>query len=514
MRNQIKWGSVLSYLQMALNVLVNLLFTPIMIRLLGSSEYGLYNTVVSTISMLSILSLGFNSGYIRYYSKYKAENDQESINKLNGLFLMIFLVIGFVALLCGGFLSFNLDIVFDKGLTEKEYEIARVLMMLLTFNLAVSFPTSVFRSIISSQERYIFLKVAAMLKTVCGPMVSIPLLLIGFRSVAMVLVLVVFYLIDDFLHIYYAFKKLKIKISFGKLETGLFKSLFLYTIFIAINMVVDQVNWNVGKIILGRYKGTTAVSIYAVAYTISTSYNMFSTSVSGVFTPRIHNLISTAKNTLQIKERITSLFVRVGRIQFLILTLVSSGIVFYGKQFITQFWAGKEYAQSYYVLLLLIIPATIPLMQNIGIEIQRAQNKHQFRSIVYLIMAAINLSISVIMSQRYGAVGAAMGTAVSLLVANGVIINIYYHKKCNVDILLFWKNILGMLKGLILPIMFGIASLYIFNTRTLLGFAASALCYTVVYSASMWFFVMNESEKMLITVPLKKVLRKIGCVKE
>ena len=152
-------------------------------------------------------------------------------------------------------------------------------------------------------------------------------------------------------------------------------------------------------------------------------------------------------------------------------------------------------------------------MQNIGIEVQRAQNKHQFRSIVYLIMAAINLTLSVVMSKRYGAVGAAAGTAISLLVANGIIINIYYHKKCNIDILLFWKNIIGMLKGLILPVIFGVTSLYIFNTKTLLGFAASILCYTVVYSASMWFLVMNDSEKMLVAVPLKKVLRKIGCVK-
>ena len=69
--NQLKWGAALSYLQMALGLVVGLLYTPIMIRLLGKSEYGLYNTVSSTIAMLSVLSLGFNSSYIRYYSKYK-----------------------------------------------------------------------------------------------------------------------------------------------------------------------------------------------------------------------------------------------------------------------------------------------------------------------------------------------------------------------------------------------------------------------------------------------------------
>ena len=36
------------------------------------------------------------------------------------MYLLIFIIIGFVALICGVFLSFHLDIVFDKGLTVKE----------------------------------------------------------------------------------------------------------------------------------------------------------------------------------------------------------------------------------------------------------------------------------------------------------------------------------------------------------------------------------------------------------
>ena len=112
--NQLKIGSLLSYFQMALSIVIGIGYTPIMLRLLGQSEYGLYNTVSSAISMLSVLSLGFNSSYIRYYAKYKVKNDDESIYRLNGLFLIIFMIIGFIALLCGTFLSFNLDIVFDS----------------------------------------------------------------------------------------------------------------------------------------------------------------------------------------------------------------------------------------------------------------------------------------------------------------------------------------------------------------------------------------------------------------
>ena len=102
---QIKIGAVLSYLQMGLGVLVNLIYIPLMIRILGKAEYGLYSVVSSTVSMLSILNLGFSSSFIRYYSKYKKDDDRLGIAKVNGLFLLIFSVIGLVALACGLFLT-------------------------------------------------------------------------------------------------------------------------------------------------------------------------------------------------------------------------------------------------------------------------------------------------------------------------------------------------------------------------------------------------------------------------
>ena len=216
--NQLKIGSVLSYLQMGFTVIIQLLYTPVMIHFLGKNEYGLYNTIVSTISVLSILSLGFNSGYIRYFSIYKKEDNKTAISKLNGLFLTIFLIIGFVALLCGLFLSFHLDLVFDQGLTQEEYEIARVLMMLLTFNLSVSFPMSVFQNIISAHERFIILKLLGMVKTVGGPLVTLPLLLAGFRSVAMVVVTVAVSLFIDVVYFVYVIFVMKEKFIFRDFE--------------------------------------------------------------------------------------------------------------------------------------------------------------------------------------------------------------------------------------------------------------------------------------------------------
>lgn len=505
---QLKIGSLLSYFQMFLGIIIGIAYTPVMIRLLGQSEYGLYNTVSSTISMLSILSLGFNSSYIKYYAKYKKENDNESIYKLNGLFLIIFLIIGAVACICGIFLTENLQFVFKDGLTDEEYAIARILMILLTINLSVSFPMSVFSNIISAHERFVFLKLLSILKTVVSPLVTLPLLLRGYKSIAMVSVTVGLAIITDIFFLYYTFRKLKQKFIFHSFEKDLFKSLFIYTFFIAINLIVNQINLNIDKLLLARYKGTIAVAIYSVGFSLETYYQMFSTAISGIFTPRIHLIYNSPNIDEKEKDKqLSGLFMKIGRIQFALLALIASGLVFFGKTFI-RYWVGEGYDSAYYVALLLIIPITIPLIQNIGIEIQRAKNKHQFRSIVYLIMAVMNLILSIFLCQKYGAIGSAVGTAISLVIANGIIMNIYYQKKLNINIVGFWKNILRMSIGLIVPVIIGILTMRFITISSIWVLLGLIIGYTLIYCASMWLLGLNSYEKELIYKPLKKIFKR------
>lgn len=505
--NQLKLGTLLSYLQMGLGIIVSLVYTPTMIRLLGQSEYGLYNTVSSTISMLSVLSLGFNSGYIRYYARYKSLRDEEAISRLNGLFLLIFLGIGTVALACGLYLWQNLELVFDAGLTQAEYVIARKLMLLLTVNLAVSFPMSVFANIISANERFVFLKLLGVAKTVGGPLVTLPLLLMGFRSVAMVVVTVLLHLIIDVCYLYYVLAVLKMQFRFRGIDKRLAGGLVSYTVFIAVNLVVDQINTNLDKFLLGRFCGTAAVAVYSVGYSMYHYYMTFSTAISGMFVPRIHRIVQeTFDNQPEQRRLLTELFIRVGRIQYLVLALVGSGLLFFGRWFILDIWAGPEYADAYYVTLLLALPATVPLIQNLGIEIQRAQNRHQFRSIAYLAMAAVNLAMSIVLCQRYGAVGAAVGTAVSLILANGIVMNIYYHRRCNLDILAFWKSISRLSAGLVAPAAAGVLLIRWVKNSSVWAHLAAIAIYSVVYFVSMWLVGMNQYEKDM----LRRLLRVAG----
>lgn len=506
--NQLKVGSVLSYIQMFMNIVIGVIYSPIMIKCLGQSEYGLYQTVTSTISLLSLLNLGFGNSYIKYYSKYKIKGDDIGQYRLNGMFITIFIIIGLIAFVCGMYLSQNLELVFDSGLTSNEYNTAKTLMILLTVNLSVSFPMGVFANIISANEKFIFLKTLGMLRTVVSPLVTLPLLLIGFRSIGMVVVGLVISLITDIIYIYYNMYVLKTKFRFDGMNKKLFGELAVFSSFIAINLIIDQINWNIDKLLIARYRGTISVAIYSVGFSLYSYYQMFSISLSGVFAPRIHNIVNTSSDEKVKKKRITDVFIRMGRIQFLLLGLIATGLIFFGKQFI-HWWVGAGYEESYYVMLLLVLPSSVPLIQNVGIEVQRAINKHQFRSIVYAVMAILNLGMSIILCKIWGAVGAAIGTAASLIIANGIIMNIYYHKKCSIDILLFWKNILRMCLGLIIPVIFGLTINMMNIGDGLWSLIVKIVLYSIVYGISVWNISMNDYEKDLIRKPLGKVIDRL-----
>ena len=502
--NQLKAGAALSYISMGLGYLVSIIYTPIMLRLLGQSEYGLYNLVASVVAYLGVLNFGFGSAYMRYYSRYKVQDDREKIATLNGMFLIIFSVIGLIAVIAGTVLAMNTEVIFGSELTSTELSRAKILMMILVINLAISFPNIVFTSHITANEKFVFQKLVQMIKTVANPFVVLPVLLMGYGSVGMVVMTTILNITIEIINAIYCIKTLKMEFSFKNFDFKLMREMTVFSSYIFINLVIDQINWNVDKFILGRFHGTISVAVYGLAAQLNTYYLSISTAISSVFIPRVHRLVANSDNN----SELTKLFTRIGRVQFIILSLISSGLIFFGRPFINM-WAGGNYNGSYPIVLLLIIPVTIPLIQNIGIEIQRAKNMHKFRSWVYFFIALGNLGLTIPLAKAYGGVGAAIGTGIALLIGNGLIMNWYYHARVGLDIKFFWKEILSFIPALMPTILAGILMVRYLSLDSILQFIGLGIIYIIIFCVSMWFIGMNQYEKDLIGKPIKRIISRV-----
>jgi len=373
--NQKKAGVLLSYGQTILSTLISLTYTPVMLRLLGQSEYGLYTLVNGFVSNLSLLSFGMGSAYMRYYSRAEAQDGEDGVARINGMFMTIFFAISLLCLLTGGVLVANVKNIFAAKLTAKELDTAKILMALLVVNIAASFPASVFFSYITAKERFLFQRLVGMLRTVLNPIVMLPLLLMGYGSIALVLVTLILTAISDAVSIWYCVKKLRMRITFGRFDFGLLRDMAGFSFFIFLNEIINQINWTVDTTLLGIISGTAATAIYGVGAQINQYYMALSTSISGVFTPQINRIVARGEGD----EQLTRLFTRVGRIQFMLLMLVLKN--------------GKELSWGYIVS----VPWWVYLGSICGLLAQLLQIVGTLRSntlVSSILMLAGNLGMS------------------------------------------------------------------------------------------------------------------------
>ena len=186
MKNQLKAGIILSYISTAITIVIQLVYMPVMIRLLGKSEYGLYSLVSSVVSYLSLFSLGFTGAYVRFFAKYCC--NEKKLASLNGMFLTLFTILAVIASICGIVLSFFPKQLFGSKLSDFELMKARILMLILVLNIALTLISGIFDSIIGAYEQFIFQRIVGIVSAIVNPFICLPLLLMGYGSVMIVVV--------------------------------------------------------------------------------------------------------------------------------------------------------------------------------------------------------------------------------------------------------------------------------------------------------------------------------------
>lgn len=501
--NQLKAGAALNYIIIALNTIVGLAYTPYLLRCLGQNEYGLYSLVSSVIAYLTILDFGFGNAIIRYTSKLRSERKIKEQWEMFGMFLIIYSIIGLIAMVGGLGLFFNVNALFDRTMSSDEISQAQTMMLLLTLNLALTFPLSIFGAIISAYENFVYQRVISICRILLCTGVMIGLLSMGYKAIALVVVNTVFNILTLLLNVIYCKYKLKISIRFVRFNWPFLKEVCIYSFWIFLNAIMDKIYWGTGQFVLGAVSGTVAVAIFSVAIMLQQMYMQFSTSIANVLLPRMTSMVAMNSSN----QEISDMFIKTGRLQCIIMTLVLSGFIVFGQQFI-DVWAGCDYRESFLITLIFFIALFIPLIQNTGIVILQARNQMKFRSILYLVISIVSLAAQFLLAKEMGATGCAIAIGGALIIGQGLIMNLYYYKKQNIDIPLFWKEILKML---LIPIIITVCAYYVagfYNFNNILNLIVGIAAYMVVYIPCIWKFSINSYERSLLLSPINRIRRK------
>lgn len=504
--NQLKAGAALNYVSILVNMVVGLIYTPYMLRMLGQSEYGLYSLAASVIAYLTVLDLGFGNAIVRYTSKFIAEGKREEQEEMFGMFLLLYLGIGIIAVIIGTLLALNVENLFSRAMTPTEVSRTRIMLWIMTFNLAFTFPMSIWGSIMTAYERFVFQRVVSIIRSVLNPVVMVFLLTIGYKAVAMVVVTTVFNVVTLLINWWYCRHKLLIKVCFTGIKWNFLKEVSIYSFWIFLNAIMDRIYWSTGQFVLGIYKGAVAVAVYAVAIQLQNMYMLFSTAISSVMLPKVTGMVTNGND----EKSVSDLFIRMGRIQYIVISFILSAFVVFGKPFI-RLWAGSDYSDAYYICLIFFFPFAIDLIQNIGITILQARNQMKFRSILLTAISICSLLLSIALVKPLGYFGCAIATGLGLLCGQGVMLNLYYYRRQHIDIPKFWKEIAKMS---VVPIIAVIVGCLLLNPKVIgdiniIKFIVLAFVFIALYVPAFWKFGMNDYERELFAAPCRKMISKL-----
>lgn len=499
--SQLKKGALLSYVTIILTNGIGLFLTPFMIGKLGDSEYGLYTLIGSLIGYISVLDLGLSNTIVRFVAKYKARNDRESEENFLATTMLIYGAIATVIVVSGTLLYFNLDAIFEK-LTPAELVKARLMFVILIFNLAITLPGGAFSAVCSAYEHFVFPRSVNIVQYVVRSAMVVGLLFLGGDSISIVMLDTVLNLTVIGVNAYYVLRKLKARFQLHRFETILVKEIFSYSIWIFIFAMVGQFQWRAGQIILGILSGTTAVAIYGVGILLGTYYGAFSTAISGVFLPRATTMTVQEASS----HELTSMMIRIGRFSLITLLMILGGFLLYGQQFV-QLWVGKTYADSWTIALIIMFSYTLPLVQSFANSMLEARSKFSFKAITYISLIVLGTAIGAYMVQFLGIIGLIVGSTSGWIISQ-IIMNFYYQRVMQLDILRFFKELQHRLLPtfiVILAIGYAIDCIPGSDWANLM---VKIFIFAGVFAALIYKFGMNADEVRIVKDSMPAFLRK------
>lgn len=497
---KLKNDVIISYLSIIISIFITFFFTKIQTKYLGKELYGVLSLINSTIGYIAILDLGVGQTIITYISKFKTENKISKIEELAGYSFKNYIRISLIGLFIGIIIIFNSEYIFNS-LSQSTIRVFNICFFIALMNMLLQIPGATFNAILSGYKRFKLLKTLDIVKTIVRALISTILLMIGCSIISIFVVdLIVNQCVNVFRYIVVK-KELNLKLKFKPIEKELKREINSYSFFIFLGIITDQIFWKSDTVLLGIISTSSIVAVYSISGQIISQFLMICSTFSSVFLPTIIEKISAHES----KKEINEFFTKASRYQFMLVGMIIISFIFIGKDFI-RFWVGKDFEHAYYYTIIIMISLIVPMFQTTGYQILYAMNKHRVRSVIYLINALLNIIMSIVLFYLIGPIGVAISTAISMILGNTLLMNIYYKKVLELKLISFFKNVCLRtgIAIIVTALLYFLLDIILPDNQWI--FILKGSIATFFYSIAIYLFSLNKNEKNQIKkVFLKKI---------
>ena len=499
---QIKIGALLSYLTIFVNIVTGIVYTPWMIRSIGSSDYGLYTLAMSLINTFTI-DFGLGMAVQKYVSKHLADHDQKKADRTVGIVLKLYLLI--TALLLAIFISlyFFIGWIYPE-LSATEIKKFKVLYIIAAINCVVTFPFIPADGILHAYERFIESKICGFIHKIVTVTLTVTALFAGWGVYSLVAANLLGGILHILVRLYVIRKKTNMNPDLRYKDFSYLKEMMLFSFWASVSSLAIRFILTLQPSVLGMVAGTAEIAIFGYAVSLESYIYLFVNALNGFFLPTLTRMDKNEE--AQKGEQISGLMTRVGRFILLLYGLMFIGFCAMGKEFITLL-LGDGYIKSYYCTILICAYGLVAYPQQIANTYIMVKNKVKKRAIISAAALGLCMICSFVFGKKYGAVGVSAGICVSLILYV-IFMNRMYRRDLKIDIASFFKNChLKLLPGLLLHFILSVLISCI-PLSGWLGFAVKTSAICLVYFMIAWFMMLERYEKNMITGIWNKILRR------
>lgn len=501
---ELYWGVTLSYLTTFVSLGTSLLLTPIIIRLLGQSDYGLYEAIGSFVNYLAVLDLGFGAVVTRYTAQYQQKGDFEARDKFLYTCRNIYIFLSLLVLLIGIVMYQFIDSAYSSSFTSVELSRAKLLFVIVLITTVVSIYGQVYKGVLNGIQLFIWPRIIQLIKTVSSKIVSIFILYCGSNSVGFTAVILVFEILACVFLVYKAHQVVSFKRN--RMPKAQLIEIFAFTGYLFVLAIVSQIYWQIDKLVLGMVLGTVSVAIYSAALNIENIIRNVSSSIKDILIPKATQI---SVEQVFATSLTTDFMIKSGRIILMIYGLMVVGVTILGKKFI-YLWLGADYLPAVPIMIILGYATLVPTILLPGEELCKTFNKHGALSIIYLFISLLNVILTIIMVKSMGIYGAAYSTTIGLILGNVVMSLIYFKRVLNINAIRLFLGIFHR----ILPVFLLVGALgYLIDRFLLAKYTWGSLCLEVLimttfFGVLMHFVGFSESEKQIENRIINPIINK------
>jgi O-antigen/teichoic acid export membrane protein len=402
----------------AAEALVGFCVAPFLVHRLGDTSYGLWIVIAALTGYFGVLDLGIRPSVGRYLAFYRARHDTEGLNVTLSTAAVLLCGVGAVAML--GMLLAQL---FFVGLFEVPPEAAgaaRLALLLVSVNLALSFPLCLFEATLYAYQRFDLLGTVDTGATILRGGLTFYFIGSGYGIVALAVITLATSLGAGLVKGILSFREApSIRFRWQYVRKSGVSILYGYGIWRVLIALAKLGMTRLNPLIIGAWLGMALVTPYALAARLISYVAEILQSVQAVLVPVATTL--DAQDDHPAQQR---LFIKGTQYSAIVAVYFLTGFLVLGRTFF-GLWVGSRLADAAILLAILISGQFLPLSLAATNSILLGMARHRILAWLGLLEIVCVLVLAILVVNPFGLVGVCVVQALASTVCRGIVPLVY-----------------------------------------------------------------------------------------